>query len=446
MLKINIARNRATKRPLYLLATLLVVLGSLLPLLSFREASAAQLTSRSLTLSSAVPDATGLTFTYAFTTQTTAAIQSIELEMCTTAVLGTTCTAPAGCTGGANNCINAGTEASRSGWTNATTFARNATGGGGCTPANNVLCLDRTQAANETAGARTLGWNTQRNPNTANTTFFIRITLYSGAAWATTVDTGTVAASTAQSLTVSAYVAEVLHFCVGSTAANNDSDAVGASCANISGTSINLGVLEDGVTNISPVDASPYNGDDLNGIAMIRTNAVNGATVSYKAIQQSGTNQLGTLRIAGASCSATTTDATDSCIEAQGTTQAAFNATTYTGDHFGMTIAGINCSSVTSYTCDFDTPAHNLVRDAEYDGNGTNNSFVTEANQVSGATNAGYAWDASGTSDQIASSTGSASKVIDDEALILKFAAHSAITTPFGTYTAQGDFIAIATY
>jgi hypothetical protein len=36
--------------------------------------------------------------------------------------------------------------------------------------------------------------------------------------------------------------------------------------------------------------------------------------------------------------------------------------------------------------------------------------------------------------------------VVDDEALVLKFAALSGITTPTGSYTVQADFIATATF
>lgn len=434
MLKIKIIRKSSLRRALHFAVALLVLVGGLTPLLITRYASAAQLTSRSLTLSQAVPGATSQTYTYGFTTATTAAIQSIEFEACTTAV--GTCSGPTGLV------INAGTEATRSGWTNATTFTRNATGGGGCTPANNVLCLDRTQAANETAGARTLGWNSQTNPTTANSSFFVRITTYSDTGWTTTVDTGTVAAAVVQTLTVSAYVAEVLNFCVGATSVNDATTSVGATCTNVTGTTVNIGVLDTATTNVSPVDTS-LNGNDLNGVAMIRTNAFNGATISLEAIQQSGTNQLGTMRISGATCAASATDYTDQCIRAQGTTQSTF--TPSSDERFGMTIAGINCGSTTSYTCTFASGTYNLVRDAAYDGNGAN-TFVTDENQVAGTTNGGYAWDDSGTSDPIASSTGSTVKVIDDEAMILKFAAYSAITTPFGTYSAQADYIAVATY
>lgn len=417
--------------PTALLVALALILSALTPVLLPREANAAQLTSRSLTTSSGVPDATAQTYTYGFTTVTTAAIQSVKFIMCTTATgtySGGSCTAPTGCTGGGNNCLNAGTEASRSGWTNATTFARNGTGGGGCTPANNVLCLDRTQAANETAGARTLGWNTQRNPSTANSTFFVGIFLYSDTGWTTPVDSGTVAGAVVQTLTVNAAVAEVLNFCAGSTAVDDATTSIASDCSGVSGTSLNIGTLDTSQVNVSPVTTN--GGDSNNGVLMLRTNAVNGATVSYDAIQQSGSNHQGTLRISGASCNAGTVS-TDQCINAAGATQTSFSAGT---ENFGMSIGAVNCGSTTSYTCTFSSGAYNLTRGANYDCTG-NNTFSTTCSQ-------GYAWVESGTVTQIASS----STVVDDEALLLKFAATPSITTPFGAYTAQSDFIAVATY
>jgi hypothetical protein len=112
-----------------------------------------------------------------------------------------------------------------------------------------------------------------------------------------------------------------------------------------------------------------------------------------------------------------------------------------------MTIAGINCGSTSAYSCDFSTGTTNLVRNAEYDGNG-GNTYVADSDQVtSGTTSAGYAWEANpATTTTIASSTGSTVKVVDDEALVLKFAALSGITTPTGSYTVQADFIATATF
>lgn len=440
MSKTKVIQRFDFHRSINIALALLVIAGSLAPLLMSRNADAAQLTSRSLLLSTAVPGSTTAQYTFTFTVPSTSDVEGLKLEACTAAI--GTCNTPTGLS------FSSRTFGTQSGWQGATNFAVDATGTNECVTSVRIICANRTDATAQTTTSRSIRFDAITNPTTANSTFFVRITTFSTNNYtlASVVDTGTVAAAVTQTLTVSAYVAEVLNFCVGSTTVDDATTSVGASCANITGTTVNLGVLEDGLTNVSPVDASPYNGNDFNGVAMIRSNAINGATVSYKSIQQTGTNQLGTLRISGATCSATTTDATDPCIQAQGTTQATFDAGASTGDRFGMTIAAINCGSTTSYTCVFATPAYNLVRDAAYDGTGANTYPTDTTSQVSGATNAGYAWDDSGTSDEIASSTGSASKVIDDEAMILKFAAYSAITTPFGTYTAQGDFIALATY
>src|SRR5919106_980169 len=94
----------------FLLVAIAIVLavGGFLPLITSTEGSAAQLTSRSVTISAAMPDASSLTSTYVFTTATTAAIQSVKFIMCTTAIgtyAGGSCTAPTGCTGGGNNCL-----------------------------------------------------------------------------------------------------------------------------------------------------------------------------------------------------------------------------------------------------------------------------------------------------------------------------------------------------
>jgi hypothetical protein len=418
------------RRSLIFIQIAALALVALLPLL-LSKADAAQITARSVTISSGVPSATSVTYTYGFNLPTSGNVQSVQFQACTTAV-GT-------CTGPTSQVINAGSEASRSGWSNATTFTRDAVGGGGCTPGNNVLCIKRTAVAAE-SGAKTLGWNTQTNPSTANSSFFIRITTYSDTGWTTSVDTGTVASAVVQTLTVNAAVAEVLNFCVGSTTINDATTTVGADCSAVSGTSLNIGTLDTGSTNVSPVNTN--GGDNKNGVAMIRTNAASGAVVSYDSIQQSGTNQLGTLRISGASCNASSATLTDQCIRAIGNTQATVTAGT---ENFGMTVGAINCGSVSSYTCTFSAGTYNLVRDATYDGNGTN-TYTTDSGAVGGTTNQGYAWDDSGTSQTIASSASSATKVIDDEAMILKFAATPSITTPFGLYAAQADFIAVPTY
>jgi hypothetical protein len=422
-------------------AILLVFFASwLLPAFT-PSASAAQITARSLTLSSAVPSDTGVVYSYAFSLPSSANVQSIQFQSCTTAV--GTCVAPT------TQNINQGSQQGTNGFTSTTAFTRDAVGAGACTAANNVLCVKRTQATSET-GAKTLAWNTQTNPATANTAFYVRITTYSDTAWGSAVDAGTVAAAIVQTLQVQANVAEILNFCVGSTAVTDattdPTNSGNHDCPEISGTSVNIGTLDPSIVNISPV--STNGGNSTNGIAMLRTNAENGATVSYRAVQaSSGTNHLGTLRLSGATCSAASGTGTgsggtppaasgpytDGCIDAAGATQNVFAAGT---EQFGMTIAGVNCGSTTSYPCVYASGTNNLQQQANYIG-GTN------ATTYGASAAKGFAWDESGAANTIASSVSSTIKQVDDEALILAFAATPTITTPFGSYSVQADFIAV---
>lgn len=444
-----------------LLFTSVVLVGSGLLLLWLpQKANAAQLTSRSLSITSGVPGGTSVKYSYTFTYVSSAsAIQSIKFVACSTAI-GTygRASSPSlsGCTVPTGININQGSQdGSLTGsWTNTTSFTRDAAGAGNCDPAaagasNNVLCVKRTQAAAESAASKTITWNTQTNPSTANSSFYIGVYLYSDTGWATPTDSGTVASAVVQTLTVNAAVAEVLNFCIGSTTVDDATTSIASDCGTVGGTSVNLGTLDTGHVNITPVSTNCTPSDcGKNGVAMLRTNAVNGATVSYDAIQAtSGSQHLGTLRITGANCTAGFPVTTDQCFDTN-TTQATLPSGT---ERFGLTVAGVNCGSATSYTCTFSSGTYNLVRDTAYDGggsntyNGTGNSTDFDQN-VTGTSTNGYAWQESGTATLLASSTSSTTKVVDDEALILKFAATPSITTPFGSYSVQSDYIAVATY
>lgn len=435
-LKPSLTVWNSTRRTLLFTAAMVMALSNLLmPLLVSRTANALQITSRSLTIASAVPSASSVNYSFTFTVASTSDVEGLKFQACTTAV--GTCSGTAG-TDVPN--FSSRTFGSQSGWQGATNFAVDATGANDCTASSTVICANRTDATAQTVTSRSINFNAVANQSALGT-FFIRMTTYSTNNYTggSIVDTGTVASAITQTLTINAAVAEVLNFCVGSSTVNDATTSVGADCTAVSGTTVNIGTLDTSAVNVSPVNTN--GGNNLNGVAMLRTNAINGATVSYIAIQQSGTNHQGTLRISGASCDAGATT-TDQCINAQGTTQSTFALGT---EKFGMTIAAINCGSTTSYTCTFSAGTYNLVRDADYDGNGAN-TYVTDSGAVVGTTNGGYAWDETGTADLIASSASSSTKVIDDETMILKFAAHPQITTPFGSYAAQANFIAVATY
>lgn len=429
----------------FVCASLLVLVASLLPFLAAGKANAAQISNRSLTISSGVPSATNVTYTFSFTVPSTSQVQGMKFKACTTAV-GTypsgTCTAPTGMSGAGNGFSSAG-FVSQSGWQGATNFAVDATGGNDCTASANVLCVKRSDTTAQTATSRSIVFNTIKNPSAANTAFYVGIDTYTTNTWTigSLTDTGTTASAVVQTLTAAAAVAEVLQFCVGSTTVDDTATLIASDCSAVSGTSLNIGTLDTSAINISPVNIN--GGDNKNGVAMIRTNALNGTSISYDAIQQSGTNHQGTLRISGATCNAVTNTFTDPCINAAGGSQVAFSAGT---EEFGVTVAGVNYGSTTSYTCTYgDTTAAipvaagnscSLHPSANYLGKGTAGSTEDYG------TNNGFAWVESGTSTQIASST----TAIDDEALVLKFAATPSITTPFGSYTAQSDYIAVPTF
>ncbi len=442
--KHSFTRRHIYKAP-YLLACLLVLAASLLPMMKLGHANAAQISSRKLTISSGVPSATNVTYTFSFTIPSTSQVQGIKFTACTTAV-GTypngTCTAPTGMSGAGNGFTSAA-FVSQSGWQGATNFVVDATGANDCIASGNILCVNRSDTTSQTATSRSIVFNTIKNPSTANTAFYVGITTYTTNTWTlgSLTDNGTTASAVVQTLTAAAAVAEVLQFCVGSTTVDSTATLIATDCSAVSGTSLNIGTLDTSAINISPVNIN--GGDNKNGVAMIRTNALNGTSVSYDAIQQSGTNHQGTLRISGQTCNAVTNTFTDPCINAAGGTQTAFSAGT---EEFGMTVAGVNYGSTTSYSCTYGDTTNvvpvsagnscSLKPSANYLGSGASGST-----EDFGTAN-GFAWVESGAATQIASAT----TAVDDEALILKFAATPSITTPFGTYTAQSDYIAVPTF
>src|SRR5579884_2241495 len=290
----------------------LAVTAAAAPIILLNQtASAAQITNRSLLISNGQAGGTS-NYTFTFTPGSTSQIQSIKFQSCTTA-LGT-CTAPSG--------INlSGGTVGQSGFQGAASFSKD-TATSGCTTVD-VLCITRTDATSQTLTAHVItdtGATNQNSANcsgNANCTFFIRVTTFSDTAYTTSVDNGTVASSTTQLLTVSAAVEEQLSFCIGSTTIDDSNTTTPPACSGISGTSLNLGILDSTHTNVSPVPSGSLNGDGNNGIAELSTNAVNGTSVVYDAVQQTGTNHQGALRVAGASCNAGAVN-TDQCINSVG--------------------------------------------------------------------------------------------------------------------------------
>lgn len=438
--------DKLTKKASLLGTALLVAVGAIVPILLTPNANALQITTRALTISSAQPSGVNVTYTIGKSTGagdttngfffgTSHIVKGFKIQACSTAV--GTCN---GTVGTDIPDLSGAGGFTLTGWQDATAFTHDTTNQNDCDGTQaNVICLSRSGAsvAEDTTHSHKIVITGIDNPSSANTTFFLRMTTYTNATYTTPVtDTGTVASATVQTLTVNAAVAEVLNFCVGATTIDDDTTSVGASCGAIGGTSVDLGTLDTTGVNVSPVSSTTNTGNDSNGVAMLRTNAANGTTVSYDAIQQSGSNQLGTLRVGGANCNVSVSTLTDQCIRAIGSTQAKITAGT---ENWGMTIAGTNCANATSiYTCAYGSGTEHLVPSSNYVGQ--TGSYC--AGSTCNTTGNGFAWVDSTTATQIASS----SSVVADEALILKFAATPSITTPFGAYAAQADFIAVPTY
>jgi hypothetical protein len=445
--------KKLSQRTLAYIASAVLFSTSILMILQGSASAVSQLTSRSVTMGSAVPSAATQTYTFGFTVPSVVIVQSMQFQFCDSPIA-------VACNGTNNPTIGATAVASQSGWSQTPAWASPTVvtdaGTGGTATANEIKITRTggTSGSTESAVAKTIAFNTITNNATANKTFYVRIRLYSDSTWTTLVNDGKVAGSTTQSLTINARVQEQLSFCVGTTT----TDAVGAngtqalrnagntadvtSCTLADGTSVDLGAISSTATSITPVAASPNGGDARNAYAMISTNAINGATVSYRAIPDTGGSLTGRLRVSGATCSGTSSlDASsgsnDQCFNSS-TTQTVLAAGT---EEFGMTIAGVSCFNVPAagsggYTCNYATPTNNLTPQAGYIGAAANAYGVTN----------GFAWRADGTAVTIASSTASTIKVISNEALILKFGATAATTTPTGSYTTVADFIALATF
>jgi hypothetical protein len=433
---INRIRELSRRAQAGLAAALLGLLTATPLLVPSSVMAAPALAERELQSTSAVPSTT-TDLTWIFdTTSAVANINQVEIEFCDSP-LGS-------CAVTKVPTIAASPTATLSNFTsNTVTSTTRTNGDAGGTNSNQIVIVKTTADAGASLdeASISLAASDITNNATANATYYTRMRVYSDTG-TTLVWEGVFAQSTSRTLTVNARVQERLDFCVGSTAIDDATTAMPNDCATFtgaSGSTVDVGNIDSGAVNVTPVTTT-NGGSNQNGAAMIRTNAVSGAVIDYRALQN---NSSGKLKVPGATCSGTST--TDQCFNSTGTTS---NTIVAGAEEFGLVVAGVNCTSASAYTCNFGTGSYNLVRDTEYDGEASaNNNYVaTTGGGQMASISALFAWDDTGTVDRIASSAGSAVKVLDDEALILKFAATAGITTPTGAYSVQADFIATTTF
>jgi hypothetical protein len=222
-------------------------------------AYAAGLSNRSDTISTSVAGAV-TSHVLAFKTATGGNVGSIGFAFCTTA--NGACTVPTGLVT---------TSASLSGQTGISGFTIvNGTNGAPYVTNAGTPNIGATTAITVTLGNIT-------DPTAINTTFFVRITTYTGTDGATgPVDTGNVTASTAQPIQLTGVTPEILIFCVGIT--------IPTDCTSVSGSSIDFG------------DFDPLTTKSGTSVMQASTNAGGGYNVSVNGTTlQSGANSIAAL-------------------------------------------------------------------------------------------------------------------------------------------------------
>lgn len=241
-------------------ATLVVFMAVavLIPALT-QTVSAAQLTSRSMQMSSSAASATGVSYLTSFTTAGSA--QSLVIDFCSQSpIIGDTCTTPTGFTAASATVTGSG----MGGWT--------------ITPSAGKIQLVGGAAIG--AGAQSFTLQNITNPST-NGSFYARIYTYAGASpsWVsatnpgTYVDHGGIALSVANTISITARVQETLTFCVSGSAPT-------AGCGGVTTPAVTLG--HGSPTPVLDAATVDTNASTTPTYTQISTNASAGAIINMK--------------------------------------------------------------------------------------------------------------------------------------------------------------------
>lgn len=374
----------------YSVAAVALLLSVALPSL----VSAAQLTDRSVQLSSSSKSATGVNYLFSFTAAATAG--AVVVQFCDNSPLvGEVCDAPAGMS------------------------ATGATASGGATihgtpTANTVKVTDSI-----TAGTNTFTIGNITNPSSTGTIYARVLTYADGTASDTysvdgttstlgsPIDQGSVALAITDTVSVSGAVLESLLFCVAGNATAPATDPIGAGCtgANMSAPTLKLG--EETLPGVFALDANHLSTGKI--YTQISTNAIQGAVVNLK----SSTTGCGGLALNG----------TGACnILPAGSTGTFALGTAKVGVH---------------------TDAANTDSNGTVKATGVYDSSNYRLNYVSGDTSGvtGPYGDPILTTDD-----GGADKTASSKNMPLTFGASIANNTPAGKYSADYSLIATGTF
>ncbi len=401
------------------------------------QVSAAQLTARSVTIDKSKVSATNVQHIFGYTIQTSAAVQGITYEFCTTP-LGT-CTLPTGMS------VQAASHTSQTGFpNNGTAFTAHAVSDeNSCSMGTNayMMCFERSEATTGTGAAtHTIAGITAPS---SKQTVYVRVTLYSNDTFTTATDSGTVAEAFVDQLITNGRVQERLDFCVAAIDGAAALPASVSACSALNTHTIDIGVIDNSSVAVSPVTTTATNGSNNNyGILMVNTNASSGVGVSYfPEAAATGTNQLRNFRVTGATCNASDANATDQCFQPTATTGTTVSAGG--GEYFGLQIPCIDNTQGT--TNSFDT-TNGATINGSYNNTDADTDSATDCQLTSagGSHDQGtkFAWDNTGSAVSLAATT----TVVDDEIIKVRFGASAASTTPTGAYTVTTNYIATPTF
>ncbi len=280
------------KRNAYAFAAGLFLLAATVPSIVVpRLASAAQITERSIKMSSSAASASSQTYQIQFDTATTSAIEGVVVDFCSdTPILSASCSFPSGMTVGSTYGSQTGLDGTHGTWS------------ASLINSNHSVLVENTAASDSITSGTTVTVTVSgfTNPSSVGT-FYARIVTYVDADVAddyvsatpgTHIDDGGVALSTTATVNVSATVQETLTFCVSGT-------VPGAGCSAPSAPSITLGDTGPPVV----LDTNDVYSDDIN--FQLSTNAANGAIVRMKGASANLTSGSNTIPAVGSGVSAT---------------------------------------------------------------------------------------------------------------------------------------------
>ncbi len=421
---------RYLKRAISGSVALLFLLALVVPSISWNNALAAQMSSRSIQMSDSaesggaittgVGSGTNVTYKVSFTTTQTA--NSLIIDFCQESpIIADTCTAPTGLNVGTVTVAAVTGNIGSTGWSQ----------GGGKGSASQFAIYNNTGTA-AAAGAQVFTISGITNPSTAATShaFYARIYTFSTNTYGTYtsatspgnyLDYGGIALSTNQIITITARVQETLAFCVSGAApvtwtTNHDCTDPQAAVA----PAITLG-------HGTPTPTLDQTAVDSGTVySQASTNATNGLVIS--------------MRNSNTACGGLSADGGLTCaIPPIGATAAAIVAGTA---DFGMAVGPSVDDTNGVGTL---TPAATYYNSAHYLFTGglvplstpTGNTVPTDVYYGMNATNVDSTY-----GDTVASSTGPIYRVDD----AYTFGATAALTTPAGIYTANMDLIATGTF